>query len=199
MTQYDMIDPAPTVEEFRKAASLRIEAIKHAIGDIPSDRIRYHLCGGGWHGPHTTDFPLKDIIDLILTVKDGAYSTEVSNPRHAHEWQVWENVRLPDRKILITGVVAHTTNTVEHPELVAWRIKNYARLVGRETSSRAPTACFPKSLSILWSTRPSCGPSSAAWWRARPWRPRTSGKLTTEHETTEYSSTVNKEMFSWLI
>ena len=87
---------------------------------------------GSWHGPHTTDFPLKDIIDLILQVNAGAYSMEAANPRHAHEWQVWENVKLPDGKILIPGVVAHTTNTVEHPELIAWRIKNYAGLVGRE-------------------------------------------------------------------
>ena len=87
---------------------------------------------GSWHGPHTTDFPLKDIIDLILTVKARAYSTEASNPRHAHEWQLWVNVKLPEGKILNPGAVAHTTNTVEHPELVAMRIKNYARLVGLE-------------------------------------------------------------------
>ena len=87
---------------------------------------------GSWHGPHTIDFPLKDIIDLILTVKARAYSTEASNPRHAHEWQVWENVKLPEGKILIPGAVAHTTNTVEHPKLVAMRIKNYTRLVGLE-------------------------------------------------------------------
>ena len=158
VTQYDMIDPAPTVEEFRKAASLRIEAINHAIGDIPPDRIRYHLCWGSWHGPHTTDFPLKDIIDLILTVKAGVYSTEASNPRHAHEWQVWENVKLPDGKILIPGVVSHTTNTVEHPELVAWRIKNYARLVGRENVIAGTDCGFSQGAfnprvhsSIMWA------------------------------------------------
>jgi 5-methyltetrahydropteroyltriglutamate--homocysteine methyltransferase len=158
VTQYDMIDPAPSVEEFRKAASLRIEAINHAIGDIPPDRIRYHLCWGSWHGPHTTDFPLKDIIDLILTVKAGAYSTEASTPRHAHEWQVWENVKLPEGKILIPGVVAHTTNTVEHPELVAWRIKNYARLVGRENVIAGTDCGFSQGAfnprvhsSIMWA------------------------------------------------
>ena len=132
VTQYDMMDPAPSVEEFRRAAALRIEAVNHALGDIPPERVRYHLCWGSWHGPHTTDFPLKDIIDLVLQVRAGAYCIEAANPRHEHEWQVWENVNLPEGKILVPGVVAHTTNTVEHPELVAWRIVNFARLVGRE-------------------------------------------------------------------
>jgi 5-methyltetrahydropteroyltriglutamate--homocysteine methyltransferase len=132
VTQYDMLDPTPSIAEYRRFATLRIAALNHALADIPPERVRYHLCWGSWHGPHTTDVPLKDIVDLILTVRAGAYSIEAANPRHAHEWQVWETVQLPEDKVLIPGVVAHTTNTVEHPELVAWRLVNFARLVGRE-------------------------------------------------------------------
>jgi len=90
------------------------------------------VCWGSWHGPHTTDVPLKDIVDIVLRIRAGAYSLEAANARHAHEWTVWESVKLPEGKILIPGVVAHTTNLVEHPELVAQRIVQYARLVGRE-------------------------------------------------------------------
>ena len=132
VTQYDMLDPTPSIAEYRKFATLRIAALNHALADIPPERVRYHLCWGSWHGPHTTDVPLKDIVDLVLTVRAGAYSIEAANPRHEHEWQVWETVPLPEGKVLIPGVVAHTTNTVEHPELVAWRLVNFARLVGRE-------------------------------------------------------------------
>ncbi len=158
VTQFDMIDPAPTVEEFRKAAELRIEAVNHAIGGLPPDRIRYHLCWGSWHGPHTTDFPLKDIIDLVLKINAGAYVIEAANPRHEHEWRVWEDVKLPDGKILIPGVIAHTTNTVEHPELVAWRIENFARLVGRENVIAGSDCGFSQGAfrprvhpSIMWA------------------------------------------------
>ena len=94
--------------------------------------MRYHLCRGSWHGPHVTDVPLRDIVDIILGVNAGAYCVEAANPRHEHEWRVWENVKLPDGKKLIPGVVAHTTNLVEHPELIAWRITTYASLLGRD-------------------------------------------------------------------
>jgi 5-methyltetrahydropteroyltriglutamate--homocysteine methyltransferase len=94
--------------------------------------VRYHVCWGSWHGPHTTDIPLRDIIDVVLQIKAQAYSVEAANPRHAHEYHVFEDVKLPEGKILIPGVIAHTTNCVEHPEVVAERITNYARLVGRE-------------------------------------------------------------------
>ena len=96
------------------------------------DRVRYHICWGSWHGPHSTDIPLKDVVDLLLQVRAGAYSIEGANPRHEHEWRVWEETKFPDGKILIPGVIAHTTNTIEHPELVAARIVNFARLVGKE-------------------------------------------------------------------
>ena len=132
VTQYGMPDPAPSIEEYRNFASLRVEAINHALAGLPEDRVRYHLCWGSWHGPHVTDVPLKNIVDIVLQVNAGAYCVEAANPRHAHEWEVWENRKLPDGKILIPGVVAHTTNIVEHPALVAQRIANYARMLGRE-------------------------------------------------------------------
>ena len=155
---YDLADPAPSVEEYRKFAELRAEAINRALGDVPPERVRYHLCWGSWHGPHTTDFPLKDIIDIVLSINAGAYSIEAANPRHEHEWQVWENTKLPDGKILIPGVIAHTTNTVEHPELVALRIANFARLVGRENVIASTDCGFSQGAfvprvhsSIMWA------------------------------------------------
>jgi 5-methyltetrahydropteroyltriglutamate--homocysteine methyltransferase len=121
-----------SLDEFRQALSLRIEALNYALSDIPEEQIRYHICWGNYEGPHTHDVPLKDIVDLMLRVRAGAYSVEAANPRHAHEWQVWETVTLPTGKILIPGVIDSTTNFVEHPELVAQRIVQYATLVGRE-------------------------------------------------------------------
>jgi 5-methyltetrahydropteroyltriglutamate--homocysteine methyltransferase len=129
---YDMIVPAPPVVEYRKFAAVRIDAVNHALQGIPEDRVRYHICWGSWHGPHTHDLPLKHVIDLMLRVKAGAYSVEAANPRHEHEWKIWKETRLPEGKILIPGVVSHASNVVEHPELVADRILLYAGLVGRE-------------------------------------------------------------------
>jgi 5-methyltetrahydropteroyltriglutamate--homocysteine methyltransferase len=129
---YDMIVPAPTVAEYRKFAAVRIEAVNHALQGIPEDRVRYHICWGSWHGPHTHDLPLKHVIDLMLQVNAGAYSVEAANPRHEHEWKIWKEFKLPEGKILIPGVVSHASNVVEHPELVADRILLYAGLVGRE-------------------------------------------------------------------
>ena len=158
VTQYGMPDPAPTIAEYRHFAELRVEALNHALAGIPSDRVRYHLCWGSWHGPHVTDVPLKDIADIVLRVRADAYSVEAANPRHAHEWQVWEHVKLPDGKILIPGVVAHTTNIVEHPELIAWRITTYARLVGRENVIAGTDCGFSQGAftprvhaSIMWA------------------------------------------------
>ena len=158
VTQYGMPDPAPTMEEYRKFATLRVDAINHALKGIPEDRVRYHLCWGSWHGPHVTDVPLKDIVDIVLRVQAGAYCIEAANPRHMHEWQVWEDVALPDGKILIPGMVAHTTNLVEHPELVAWRIANYARLVARENVIAGSDCGFSQGAftvrvhsSIMWA------------------------------------------------
>jgi 5-methyltetrahydropteroyltriglutamate--homocysteine methyltransferase len=129
---YDMIVPQPSIEEYRKFAAVRIEAVNHALQGIPEDRVRFHICWGSWHGPHTHDLPLKHVIDLMLKVKAGAYSVEAANPRHEHEWKLWKETKLPSGKILIPGVVSHASNVVEHPELVADRIMLFAGLVGKE-------------------------------------------------------------------
>jgi 5-methyltetrahydropteroyltriglutamate--homocysteine methyltransferase len=129
---WDMIDPEPPLAEFKKFERVRIEALNHALRGLPQERIRFHICWGSWHGPHTTDIPLQDIVDLVLSVSAGAYSVEAGNVRHEHEWRVWKNVKLPDGKLLIPGVVSHATNIVEHPQVVADRIVRYANVVGRE-------------------------------------------------------------------
>jgi 5-methyltetrahydropteroyltriglutamate--homocysteine methyltransferase len=119
-------------EDYRRWAELRVDALNHALRDLPEERIRYHICWGSWHGPHAFDPPLKDVIDLVLRVNAGYYAMEQSNARHEHEWRVWEDVKLPDGKKLIPGVVTHHTNAVEHPDLVAQRLTRLAELVGRE-------------------------------------------------------------------
>ncbi|MFN8636537.1 MAG: cobalamin-independent methionine synthase II family protein [Chloroflexota bacterium] len=121
-----------TIDDFRKVADLHVSALNHAIANIPADRVRLHLCWGNYEGPHMRDIPLARIVDVVLKAKVGAVSFEGSNPRHAHEWKVWEGVKLPDGLILIPGVLDSTTNFVEHPELVAERIVRYANVVGRE-------------------------------------------------------------------
>jgi len=126
------IHPTLTLAQYRKFAALRIEALNHALRDIPPERVRFHVCWGSYHGPHKHDLPLRDLVDLVLAVRAQAYSIEASNPRHEHEWRVWESVKLPDGKILIPGVVGHASDFVEHPELVAERLVRYAELVGRE-------------------------------------------------------------------
>ena len=129
---WDMLDPHPTLDEYKRYAMKRVDALNHALRGLPEDRIRYHICWGSWHGPHTQDIPLRDIADVMLRVKAQAYSVEAGNVRHEHEYKVWRDVKLPDGKILIPGVVSHATNVVEHPELVADRLINYANVVGRE-------------------------------------------------------------------
>ena len=106
--------------------------MNHALRGLPSDRIRYHLCWGSWHGPHTTDLGLRDIVDTVLTINADAITFEAANVRHEHEWKVWRDVPLPEGKLLLPGVVSHATNVVEHPELVADRIVRFAECVGRE-------------------------------------------------------------------
>ena len=129
---YDRVVPPASFGDYRKWVARHVEVLNHAIEGLPADRMRYHVCWGSWPGPHTTDVPLKDIVDLILKVKVGAYVIEGANPRHAHEWKVWQDVKLPEGKVLIPGVISHATNVVEHPELIAQRIIRYASLVGRE-------------------------------------------------------------------
>jgi 5-methyltetrahydropteroyltriglutamate--homocysteine methyltransferase len=129
---YDRMVPPGSFADYRKWVAMHVEALNHALEGIPEEKVRYHVCWGSWPGPHTTDVPLKDIVDLVLQVKAGAYVIEGANPRHEHEWQVWEDVKLPAGKVLIPGVISHATNVVEHPELVAQRITRLAKLVGRE-------------------------------------------------------------------
>jgi 5-methyltetrahydropteroyltriglutamate--homocysteine methyltransferase len=121
-----------TFEEFRRFAQARVEMLNFALADIPQEQIRYHVCWGSWHGPHSTDAPLKDIVDLILRVKAGAYCVEAANVRHETDWKVWRDCGFPDDRILIPGVVSHSTNLIETPELIADRLVQYASIVGRE-------------------------------------------------------------------
>ena len=129
---WDQINPAPTPEEYRRFTMPRVEAMNHAIRGLPKDRIRFHLCWGSWHGPHVTDIPMEDIVDVMLAINVGGYSFEAGNVRHEHEWRTWQKRKLADGKVLLPGVVSHATNVVEHPELVADRIERFAGLVGRE-------------------------------------------------------------------
>jgi 5-methyltetrahydropteroyltriglutamate--homocysteine methyltransferase len=129
---YDRMVPPASFADYRHWLAQQVEIINHAIEGLPAERIRYHVCWGSWPGPHVSDVPLKDIVDLILKVKVGAYVIEGANPRHEHEWKVWQNAKLLPGQVLIPGVISHATNVVEHPELVAERIVRLARIVGRE-------------------------------------------------------------------
>ena len=141
-------------EKYRQWAGLRIEALNHALEGIPEDRVRYHVCFGSWHVPHLADAPLEEILGFILGVRAGAYLIEAANPRHEHEWRVWETTKLPEGKILIPGVVTHHTMTVEHPRLVADRIVRFARLVGRE-NLMAGTDCGFAQAQFIQRAAPS--------------------------------------------
>jgi 5-methyltetrahydropteroyltriglutamate--homocysteine methyltransferase len=129
---WDRIGIPMGLEAFRRRSAMRIEALNHALRNVPEDRVRYHLCWGSWHGPHAYDIELKHVVDLMLRVKAQAYLIEGANARHEHEYAVWVSVKLPPGKILIPGVVTHSTDVVEHPEVVAQRIARYAKRVGRE-------------------------------------------------------------------
>ena len=129
---FDRMVPPASFADYRSWLADQVDVLNQAIDGLPADRIRYHVCWGSWPGPHTSDVPLKDIVDLILKVKVGAYVIEGANPRHEHEWQVWKNAKLAPGQVLIPGVISHATNVVEHPELVAERIVRLARFVGRE-------------------------------------------------------------------
>jgi 5-methyltetrahydropteroyltriglutamate--homocysteine methyltransferase len=133
MHEYDSIlAEGGSVEDYRRWAELRVEALVHALRGLPEDRIRYHVCFGSWHGPHAYDPPLRDLIDLVLKVPARYYLMEQGNPRHEHEWRIWEDVELPEGKVLVPGVVTHHTAVVEHPEVVAQRLVRLANVVGRE-------------------------------------------------------------------
>jgi 5-methyltetrahydropteroyltriglutamate--homocysteine methyltransferase len=132
LVTYYVANPGLSIEQCRKWAELRVEVLNHALRDIPPEHVRFHTCYGINIGPRVHEMPLKDIVDIMLKVNAGAYSFEAANPRHEHEWRVWESVKLPEGKALIPGVISHTTNLVEHPELVAERLVRYAKVVGRE-------------------------------------------------------------------
>jgi 5-methyltetrahydropteroyltriglutamate--homocysteine methyltransferase len=127
---WDQFSVEPTLEEYRKFTMVRIEALNHALRGIPRELVRFHCCWGSWHGPHSTDMELANIVDLLVQVEAGSYSFEAANARHEHEWRVWEDVKIPDDVILVPGVVGHATNVIEHPQLVADRIERFARIVG---------------------------------------------------------------------
>ena len=132
LTEVHSQDPSLSLAERRKIAERSIDALNHALRGIPAEKIRFHTCYGINEGPRVHDAPLKEIVDLILKVNAGAYAFEAANPRHEHEYHVWETVKLPEGKVLIPGVITHASNIVEHPDLIAERIARYARLVGRE-------------------------------------------------------------------
>jgi 5-methyltetrahydropteroyltriglutamate--homocysteine methyltransferase len=129
---WDRIGMQMGLEAFRRRCIVRVEALNHALRGLPAERVRYHLCWGSWHGPHAYDLELRHIVDILLMVDAGAYLIEGANARHEHEWLVWESVTLPPDKVLIPGVVTHSTDVVEHPDLVAQRIQRFAEVVGRE-------------------------------------------------------------------
>jgi 5-methyltetrahydropteroyltriglutamate--homocysteine methyltransferase len=155
---YDRMVPPATFLDYRRWVARYVEVLNHALEGIPEDRVRYHVCWGSWPGPHTTDVPLKDIVDLILKVRAGAYVIEGANPRHEHEWKVWRDVELPPGKVLVPGVISHATNIVEHPELVCERIVRLAKLVGRSNIIAGTDCGFAQSPmyrrfhpSIMWA------------------------------------------------
>jgi 5-methyltetrahydropteroyltriglutamate--homocysteine methyltransferase len=155
---YERMVPPMSKADYRRWAELRIAALNRALEGIPEERSRYHICWGSWNGPHAFDVPLKDIIDLVLQVRVGHYSFEAANPRHAHEWRVWETAKLRPGQILIPGVISHATNIVEHPELVAERIVRLAKIVGRENVMGGTDCGFAQSPfarrvhpSIMWA------------------------------------------------
>jgi 5-methyltetrahydropteroyltriglutamate--homocysteine methyltransferase len=155
---HERMVPPLTEKEYRAWAQLRIDALNHALRGIPAERSRYHICWGSWNGPHAFDVPLKDIVDLVLQVNVGAYSVEQANPRHEHEWTVWQTAKLPAGKKLIPGVISHATNIVEHPELVAQRLIRLAKIVGRDNVLGGTDCGFAQSPfaqrvhpSIMWA------------------------------------------------
>lgn len=129
---WDQINPEPSLDDYRKWIRTRIEAINSAVKGLPREQTRLHICWGSWHGPHSTDIPFGDIIEEILQAEVGGFSFEGASPRHAHEWRVWEDHKLPEGSVIYPGVVSHALNTIEHPRLVADRITKFAELVGPE-------------------------------------------------------------------
>jgi 5-methyltetrahydropteroyltriglutamate--homocysteine methyltransferase len=150
---WDRIGIKMGLERYRKYCMLRVEALNHALANVPEEQVRYHLCWGSWHGPHAHDIPLADMVDVMLAVKAQTYLVEAANARHEHEYTLWEDVELPEGKILAPGVVTHSTPLIEHPELVSQRIQRFARIVGAEnviasTDCGLGLRCHPQ---IAWA------------------------------------------------
>jgi 5-methyltetrahydropteroyltriglutamate--homocysteine methyltransferase len=156
--KYDVMVPPAKFADYYAWAEQKVAALNRALEGIPEEQSRYHVCWGSWNGPHTNDVAADDIIKLILSVRVGGYSLEMANPRHEHEWRIWENTKLPAQRILLPGVIAHTTNVVEHPKLVAERIVRLAKLVGRERVVGSTDCGFAQGVfyqrvhpSIMWA------------------------------------------------
>lgn len=155
---FDRMVPPATMDEYRRWLAKFVESLNAALERLPEERIRYHICWGSWPGPHVSDVALRDIVDLVLKVRAGAYVIESANPRHEHEWQVWKDVKLPPGRVLIPGVISHATNVVEHPELVSERIQRFARVLGRENVMAGTDCGFAQGTfyrrvhpSIMWA------------------------------------------------
>jgi 5-methyltetrahydropteroyltriglutamate--homocysteine methyltransferase len=160
---WDRIGIPMGLQGYRNYCRLRIEALNHALRNIPEEKVRYHLCWGSWHGPHAHDIELKEVVDLLLTVKAQTYLIEAANARHEHEFAVWKTVKLPGHKLLAPGVVSHATPLIEHPELVAMRIERFAQIVGRErviasTDCGVGLRCHPQ---IAWAKLKSLAEGAA--------------------------------------
>ena len=181
---YDRMVPPKSLKEYRAWLARQVEITNHAIKGLPRDKIRYHICWGSWPGPHSSDVPFEDIADLVLKVRAGAYSIELANPRHEHEWRLWETLKLPKDTVLIPGVISHATNIVEHPQLVAERIVRLARLVGRENVIASTDCGFAQVTyfarvhpQIMWAKLQAlvdgAGLASKELWSKGPKRPAT--------------------------
>jgi 5-methyltetrahydropteroyltriglutamate--homocysteine methyltransferase len=156
--KYDVMVPPARFADYYAWAEQKVAALNRALDGIPEQQSRYHVCWGSWNGPHTNDVAAEDIVGLILSVKVGGYSLEMANPRHEHEWRVWEKAKLPPQRVLLPGVIAHTTNVVEHPKLVAERLVRLAKLVGRERVIGSTDCGFAQGVfyqrvhpSIMWA------------------------------------------------
>ena len=150
---WDRIGVEMGLAAYKRYCMMRVEALNHALSGVPEEKVRYHLCWGSWHGPHAFDIPMSDMVDIMLSVKAQTYLFEAANARHEHEYVIWEDVELPDGKILAPGVVSHATALIEHPELVSQRIRRFAKLVGREnviasTDCGLGLRCHPQ---IAWA------------------------------------------------
>jgi len=145
---YDVQFADRPLDEYRRWATVRVDALNHALAGLPPERVRYHICWGSFATPHVSDIELRHIVDLVLRVNAGAYCIEMANPRHEHEWRLWESVKLPAGKKLVPGVVSHATNIVEHPELVAQRLVRLARLVGRDNLMAGTDCGFAQATQV---------------------------------------------------